>query len=125
MIRRGEQGFLLLEVIVAGALVAISMFALIDCLGRCLAAGRGVQNYTVAGTLLANKCSEFRGERADDMLDQEGNYDDRPGFSWTRVFESTDTEGLWKQTITIYWYERAKLCSDAMVEYRYLPEKQR
>ena len=125
MNRRGDQGFLLLEVIAAGALVAIAMFALIDCLGRCLAAGRSVQSYTAAETLLANKTSEFRVERVDDMLDQEGAFEDRPGWTWERKFAATETEGLWQQTITVYWHERGQLCHDNVVEYRYLPEKQR
>ena len=125
MRRRGAQGFLLLEVIIAGALIAIALFSLIDCLGRCLAAGRSVQNYTVAETLLANKSGEFRVERADDMQDQEGPFEDRPGWSWDRKFEATETDGLWQQRISVYWYERNRLCSDAVVEYRYLPEKQR
>ena len=57
------------------------------------------------------------------MLDQEGVFEDNPAYSWTRHFESTDTEGLWKQTISVYWYERGVLVSDSVVEYRYLPEK--
>jgi Tfp pilus assembly protein PilV len=125
MKRRGQQGFLLLEAIFAGAIVAFAMFAIIECLGRCLAAARSVQNYTVAETLLANKSQEFRVERATDMQDQEGSFEDRPGFTWERRFELSETEGLWKQTITVYWYERSKLASDAIVEYRYLPEKTR
>ena len=31
------------------------------------------------------------------------------GFRWTRKFEQTDTEGLWQQTITVYWYERGQI----------------
>jgi len=97
--------------------------AIIDCLGRCVAAARTVQNYTIAETLLANQCCVFRVERSGDMLDQEGTFDDNPGFSWTRTFELTDTEGLWVQTITVYWYERGRLSSDAVVEYR-VPARQ-
>ena len=114
----------MLEVIIAVGLIAFALFALVDCLGRCLAAARGVQNYTVAETLLANKGSEFRVERVDDMQDQEGSFDDRPGWSWERKFEATDTDGLWEQRISVYWYERSQLCSDTVVEYRYLPGKQ-
>lgn len=125
MNRRGQQGFLLLEAIVAGTVVSLCMFALIQCLGRCLAAARTVQNYTVAETLLANKSQEFRVERAEDTLDQEGPFDDRPGFTWDRKLETTETEGLWKQTITVYWHERAQLMSDSVTEYRYLPAKNR
>jgi len=122
---RAQAGFILLEVLAATTVVAFGLFALINCLGRCLAAARSVQNYTLAETLLANQCCVFRVERPDDMLDQEGVFDDYPSFSWTRKFEQTDTEGLWLQTITVYWYERGRLASDSVVEYRYLPEKER
>ena len=116
---------MLLEVIFAAALIALGLFVLIEGLGRCLAAARTVQCYTTAETLLANQSYIFRMERPNDYLPQEGNFEDYPGFSWTRAFEQTDTEGLWKQTITVYWYERGRLSQDSVVEYRYLPEKQR
>ncbi|MGA2221507.1 MAG: hypothetical protein ABSH21_06990 [Verrucomicrobiia bacterium] len=121
---RAQAGFILLEVLFATTLVAIGLFAIINCLERCVAAARTVQNYTISETLLANQCCVFRVERPTDMLDQEGVFDDYPGFSWTRKFEQTDTDGLWQQIITVYWYERGRLASDSVVEYRYLPEKE-
>jgi len=122
---RHDGGFLLLEVILAVTLLAISMFAIIGSLSQCLAAARSIQSYSTSEILLANKSFEFRAERPTDILDQEGEFEDYPGFSWSRKFEGTDTEGLWQQTITVYWYERGKLASDSVVEYRYLPDKQR
>jgi hypothetical protein len=123
--RRRAGGFLLLEVILAVTLLAISMVAIIASLGQCLAAARSVQSYSTSEILLANKSFEFRTERPTDILDQEGEFEDYPGFSWSRKLEGTDSEGLWKQTISVYWYERGKLASDSVVEYRYLPDKQR
>lgn len=116
---------MLLEVILAVALLAISMFAIIESLSRCLAAARAIQSYSTSEILLANKSFEFRTERPTDILDQEGEFEDYHGFSWSRKLEGTDTDGLWKQTVTVYWYERGKLASDSVVEYRYLPDKQR
>jgi hypothetical protein len=123
--QRHESGFMLLEVILAVTLLAISMVAIIASLSQCLAAARAVQSYSTSEILLANKSFEFRTERPTDILDQEGEFEDYPGFSWSRKLEGTDSEGLWKQTITVYWYERGKLASDTVVEYRYLPDKQR
>jgi len=123
--QRRDSGFMMLEVILAMALLAISTVAIVESLGRCLAAARAVQSYSTSEILLANKSFEFRTERPLDLLDQEGEFNDYPGFSWSRRLESTDTEGLWKQTITVYWYERGQLASDSVVEYRYLPDKQR
>ena len=125
---RHKQGFLLLEVILATALIAIGLFAIIDALGRCLAAARTIQNYTISETLLANKSYEMRVEQPTNYLDLEGPFDDYPGFTWERKFEpagADDVEGLWKQTITVYWYERGRLSQDSVVEYRYMPQKVR
>jgi len=116
---------MLLEVIMATFIVAVGLFAMIEGLNRCVAAARSVQNYTIAETLLANKSYEFRVERPSDYLDQNGVFDDYPGFSWSRNLESTDIEGLWTQTITVYWMERGKPSVDSVVESRYLPDKQR
>jgi Tfp pilus assembly protein PilV len=123
--RHRDDGFLLLEVILAVMLLAVSMVAIVGSLSQCLAAARSVQSYSTSEILLANKSFEFRTERPTDLLDQEGEFQDYPGFSWSRKLEETDSDGLWKQTINVYWYERGKLVSDAVVEYRYLPDKQR
>lgn len=116
---------MLIEVIFAVMLVALGLFVLIEGLSRCLAAARSVQNYSRVEMLLANKGYEFRVEQAQDYEDKDGRFDDFPGYSWQRTLESTDEEDLWKQTITVYWYERNKLTSDSVVEYRYLPEKRK
>ena len=123
--QRRDGGFMLLEVILAVTLLAISMVAITASLTQCLAAARSVQSYSTSEILLANKSFEFRTERPTDIFDQEGEFEDYPGFSWSRKLTGTDTEGLWEQTITVYWYERGKLASDSVVEYRYLPDKQR
>ena len=118
-------GFMLLEVMLAVVIVAIGLFVLLEGLGRCLAAARSVQSYSIVQNLLANKAYEFRVERPADFLDQEGSFDDYPGYTWSRTLIATDTENLWEQTITVYWWERSKLVNDSVSEYRYLPQKQR
>ena len=113
--------------ILAAALLAIALVAIITSLGRCLAAAQSVQNYTVTQTLLANKAYEFRVERPTDYEDQDGSFDDYPGFTWARTFEQVELEdlpGLWKQTIVVAWREHGQIATDEIVEYRYLPEKQ-
>jgi len=121
--RRTQRGFMLMEVIVAVSLVAIGLFVLIEGLSRCLAAARSVQTYSLVETMLANKSYEFRVERAQDYQDVDGQFSDYPGYSWQRTFEKTETDDLYKQTITIYWRERNNLASESTVEFRYLPEK--
>ena len=122
-----------MEVILATALLAVAASALIAALGTCLAAARTIEKSTLAQIILANKSYEFHVERADDLLDQEGDCEEEgyPGFTWDRRFEPVeviiDEEpllGLWKQIITVSWRERGQLMSDQVVEYRYLPQKQ-
>jgi Tfp pilus assembly protein PilV len=123
--KQDEAGFLLLEVLMGVFLLAVSVFVLVEGLSQCVASARSIQSYTVSDILLANKSYEFRTERPTDILDQQGAFDDFPGYSWSRKFENTDIEGLWQQTITVYWHERGNEVSDSVVEYRYLPDKER
>ena len=123
--RSGEGGFLLLEVLLALFLLTISVFVLIEGLSRCLAAARAVQSYSISEMLLANQSYVFHTERGTDIFNQEGTFDDYPGYSWSRKLEQTDTEGLWKQVLTVSWHERGQVASDSVVEYKYLPDKQR
>lgn len=119
----GQEGFMLLEVLLASFMLAVALLVIIEGLSQCIAAARSVQNYAVAEVLLANKSFEFRVERAQDWEDEGGEFPDYPGFEWRREFESTSAEGLWRQTITVRWWERNRPCMDQIVEYRYLPEK--
>lgn len=123
MNRTRANGYVLLEVILAVALVAVALGVLLESLGRCLAAARSVQNYALAETLLANKCAEFRTELASEPGDLEGEFEEYPNFRWSRTLEPTELEGLWKQTITITWTERGLPSTDSAVEYRYLPNR--
>lgn len=123
MNKTASDGYVLLEVVLAVAIVAIALGVLIESLGQCLAAARSVQNYAMAETLLANKSAEFRTELAADTSDQEGEFEDYPLFQWSRKLEPADTEKLWKQTITITWTERGLPSTDSAVEYRYLANK--
>ena len=123
--RSGEGGFLLLEVLLALFLLTISVFVLIEGLSRCLAGARSVQSYSISEMILANQSYVFHTERGTDILDQEGTFDDYPGYTWSRKLEQTDTEGLWRQVLTVFWQERGQVASDSVVEYKYLPDKQR
>ncbi|MBM3860181.1 MAG: hypothetical protein FJ395_11080 [Verrucomicrobia bacterium] len=124
MNKSSSNGYVLLEVVLAVALVAVALGVLIESLGRCLAAARSVQNYAMAQTLLANKSTEFRTELAADTSDQQGTFEEYPLFEWSRTLEPTEVEQLWKQTITITWDERGRPSSDSAVEYRYLADKE-
>jgi len=115
---------MLLEVLLAVVLLAVGMYVLIDSLGRSLAAARRVQYSTTAVHLLANKSFEFRTERTDDEDYVEGTFPDEPQFSWSCLLEPTDYEYLWRQTITVFWYERGEVARESLVEYRYLPDKE-
>lgn len=59
---RDDAGFLLLEVLLAVFILAMSGFVLLEGLGRCVAGARSIQNYTVSDILLANKSYEYRQE---------------------------------------------------------------
>lgn len=124
MNRRGDRGFMLLEVLLASFMLAIALLVLIESLSQCIAAARSVRNYAIVETLLANKSYEFRVERPNDFDPEQGEFPDYPAFTWRRELESTDAEGLWKQTITVTWSERNKPSTDELVEYRYLPNKE-
>ena len=115
---------MLLEVLLAVVLLSIGLGVLIEGLGRGLAAARSVQCSARAVQLLANKSFEFRVERPNEDGYLEGEFPDAPGFSWSRSLEPTDYDYVWRQTITVFWYERGQVARESIVEYRYLPGKE-
>jgi Tfp pilus assembly protein PilV len=127
---RDNRGFMLLDVILAGAILAVALFALINALSRCLAATHAVKNHAIADSLLQKKSWEIRAETQTPQQQlattdvQEGDFGDEfPGFYWRATIEPGPTNTLFVQTITVRWLERGDWVEESLAEYRYLPHR--
>jgi len=109
---RGPQGFTLLEVMLAVAIVGTALFSIALAIGRCMDAARQTGSYTTAHDLAEAKLMEFNNATNFFLGVTSGDCDpaNHPGFQWQReiVADDSQIESLYRQTLTVTWKDRGK-----------------
>lgn len=114
-----SRGVVLLEVIVAVAILGISLFSLLNALSQSVSAATAVRNMDLAGRLLENVVNELQftpfGDEGGDSAPaiEEGIVDGdfgemHPGFRWEREITATDAPGLYTARYSVLWEARGR-----------------
>lgn len=106
------------------AVVGIS--ALLGAMMRCLAVVSTARDQEMARSLLRRVEIEFPidGKTIAETSDS-GNFDDVPGYSWSRNILMVDEEerpGLFLVTTRVEWSRRSRMAGVEVTTYRYEPE---
>jgi len=102
-----RRGFTLLELIVAGALMAIGITGTLGALSACASAVVLGQSKTQAVLLAQEKLAEF--ETLDELTAESSSGDfgeDYPDFEWTATVAAVDDEelpALWQVQVAVQW----------------------
>lgn len=111
MRRRGEEGFTLLEVMAAVAVLAVTLVTLLQAQARSIRASHDVQLKSQATLLAQEKMTELELRQAEGALnagEEGGEFADVPPYRWeTRVEDREELQGLpviFRQaTVRVLW----------------------
>lgn len=77
-----KSGFTLLEVIIAVAILGSSLAVLLSSVNRNLILASNSKNLSIARVLAQNKLSEIELEGYPEIREEEGEFEEYPGFKW-------------------------------------------
>lgn len=101
--RRGE-GFTLLELMVAVAVLAIALIGVMQVVSQGLNTSRDAADRTVGSELAEQQLTEALMDPELQPGLEEGDFgDDYPRYYWTRRVESTDYPDLYRITVEVTW----------------------
>ncbi|UCG10975.1 MAG: prepilin-type N-terminal cleavage/methylation domain-containing protein [Deltaproteobacteria bacterium] len=96
------QGFTLLEVMVAVAILAMALVAILKANVQSLEALTTTREATTASLLAASKLAEIEAVGAADWNQFQGDFgEDYPGFTWLVETSSSEVEGLVQVSVTV------------------------
>jgi general secretion pathway protein I len=90
-----QQGFTLLEVMVAVAIIAIALTALLGSHSQSISLAGEAKFYTNAALLAQKKMAELELEGFDDLVSESGDFGEEfPGYRWEVKVDDADFEGF-------------------------------
>ncbi len=96
-----NRGFTLLEVMIAVALIAISLTTLLGSQAQSVSYANSAKFETMAALLAQSKMSEITIQHADSLSSDSGDFgDDYPGYAWEATVSDVSIEGM--DTISNY-----------------------
>ena len=97
-----RQGFTLLEVMFAMAVLAIALVAAFQLQSQSISMITGSRFETTASLLAQSKMAELEGAKPDELGSESGDFgDDYPGYTWQVEIEETDIEQVVKIIVTV------------------------
>jgi len=80
--RPAQRGFTLLEVLIAVAIMSASLAILLGSVNRNLVLASQSKNQSIASALAQQKISEIELEGYPQVGEEQGTFDEFPGFNW-------------------------------------------
>ncbi len=106
--KEGQQGFTLLEIIVALTIAAIALPVLLQTFSEGTKNRSLIENKTTALYLLKLKMAEIEMMGELEAGSEDGEFGANSRFQWTSDITESDTEGLYEVIVTVDWQERGK-----------------
>jgi general secretion pathway protein I len=130
VLNRKVEGFTLLEVMVAMAIIAIAMTAVLSLQSQSISLASEAKFSTTAALLAQNKMAETEWGNRLDLSSDSGDFEeDFPGYTWQVKVEDVSMDlpenvsnHLKEMTVIISWGEEG-VYRYQLKAYRFLPEK--
>lgn len=112
-----ENGFTLLEVMIALLIIATSFVVLLHSRNQSIIAADYAKRMTIATLLASEKMGEVEQGGLNSSGDNSGGFEDYPGFSWHSTVSDTAYEHMKEVRIAITWGDGAGRRSIDLVNY--------
>lgn len=100
-----KKGILLLEVIVAVAVLAVGLTTISRSFTNCIRVIETAKDYNMALILAEQALWELENEKPDEWSSR-GDFKDYPAFSWEQQNEATEGLNLKRLDLDIHWERR-------------------
>lgn len=124
---KNQNGFTLLEIVVALAIAAIALPMLLKAFSDGTKRYSLIENRTTALYLLRLKMAEIEMNGYSALASEEGDFGTDTRFKWASEVTDTEIDGLKEVTVIITWQERGQEKSIQLSTYmsdRSMPETQ-
>lgn len=124
---KNQNGFTLLEIVVALAIAAIALPMLLRAFSDGTKRYSLIENRTTALYLLRLKMAEIEMNGYSALASEEGDFGTDSRFKWASEVVDTETDGLKEVTVIVTWQERGQEKSIQLSTYmsdRSMPETQ-
>jgi len=114
--KKGREGFTLLEVMVAVAIIAMALVAALGSQSQSVTLASEAKFATTAAFLAQWKMAEFETMKSEDLSSDSGDFgDDFPGYGWkAEVEDETIKDYQWKAEVGYVSKEEVKSPSENM-----------
>ncbi len=123
MVTGNSKGFTLLEVMIALAIIAVSLVVILHSQTLGMSLANRSRDLSVASFLAQKRMEEIEMQGFPELGEKEGIVDENyPGFSYRQVvspgeFSGKSLEGLRKITVTISWLDGSEKQSREIISY--------
>ncbi|MBN2688036.1 MAG: type II secretion system minor pseudopilin GspI [Deltaproteobacteria bacterium] len=118
---RKADGFTLLEVMVAMAILAITLVAVFQSQSQSISMASESRFITTASLLAQSKMTEMEVAAPGDLNSGSGDFgDDYPGYSWRTSIDSTQLEAIKKIEVTVSNERMASNNTFTLILYRFV-----
>ena len=120
----------LIEVMLAVAILGVSLGVLVEAASRALAVVRQARNYEMARRMFGRVEAEHPLRLLDEIQagQESGGFEGGPsGWTWTRTLEDfgaedEEQEGLFKMTTRVFWAQGERQSMEEAVQMLYVPK---
>jgi general secretion pathway protein I len=100
------QGFTLLEVVVALAILAITLVVIFSQQATSISVGNEARTITKATFVAQERMASLITQKRLSIGEEEGEVQDAiPPLKWKQMVEESETEGMKKITVSVLWRE--------------------
>jgi len=117
-----QRGFTLIEVMVAGTILAISLIVIINLFSKSLQSNVDIRNYTIGLILAQSKMAEIKSGLETEL---EGNFENGDvEYNWSINTKETQFEGIEEIYLQVSWKGKRKEKRIELIGYRVIePEE--